>query len=152
MQEIAKDDHGILFSTCFLVFYTSFLPYVPSVLRPILIPEYNLSFFHSVWRIKPVAVSCIHSQWRRNGISADLQKDDSTSRAHKPPGPGAFASCGPQSSKQTSVMLWKQPLISERRLAVKLMEKRDHYKHRKQNCEVCFPVIDQVLKCEVKDD
>lgn len=99
-----------------------------------------------------MAVSCIHSQWRRNGISADLQKDDSTSRAHKPPGPGAFASCGPQSSKQTSVMLWKQPLISERRLAVKLMEKRDHYKHRKQNCEVCFPVIDQVLKCEVKDD
>lgn len=52
-----------------------------------------------------------------------VTKDDSTSRAHKPPGPCAFAFYGPQGSEQTSVLLWKQPLISERRLAVKLMKK-----------------------------
>lgn len=30
--------------------------------------------FDSIGHMEPVAVSCIHSQWRRNGISAHLQK------------------------------------------------------------------------------
>lgn len=51
------------------------LPCFPSVTAfTSFIPEKILSSFHSIGCNKPVAVSCIHSQWRRNGISAHLQK------------------------------------------------------------------------------
>lgn len=84
------------------------------------------------------------------GIS--LTKDDPTSRAHQPPGPCAFASYGPQSSEQTSVLLWKQPLISERRLAVKLMKNGIITSTEMETVKTFFSVIDQACKCWVKDD
>lgn len=65
------------------------LPCFPSVtVFASFIPEKILSSFHSIGCNKPVAVSCIHSQWRRNGISAHLQK--------RIPHPGHTSLLGPE--------------------------------------------------------
>lgn len=66
-------------------------------------------FFLSFYCLLRACGCLLHTQpVEKEWHSSTVTKDDSTSRAHKPPGPGAFASYGPQSSKQTSVLLWKK--------------------------------------------